>query len=465
MQAQFSQQTNAQTPRVYYQYTCEGFRIAPYGNFLGSNCDEYGVVFDVWDVYTEQQGRSGRFARCIPVRFYPIPSMERPMPIFKAVSLAAQEPQHTPSAVHENPPCEDSDIERITDNDQVGYVKSDELSAPSTDLFKASPELLSLLIDKTAESAACALTSKLTQKSEPLDPEEASRYSLITLGSSAAAVSSSDQSTQEEPVNSTVEPASARPIKSAGWQPTLRERDSLMIGTCYSKGGHYFAGQEHVQKRLDFFFRICQFFEEKRSDIQGFRVINETWAERQYVPYVPRQSPLSRKKAVVFENAHISIFPKIILVKDKTKGKETKYQLRDHVIKYLGINGSEHTTTVNYLLNVCDSAPSFLNEIDSLMENSPQTIGMRSIAVDLFNRIIKGSLNAEGAAKKFAQQYHQKLDVLKADLKGEQNPYPKSSYNYKDFELLRARQEKSMDCLEGMLSAKKAWCQLRNFKN
>ena len=165
----------------------------------------------------------------------------------------------------------------------------------------------------------------------------------------------------------------------------------------------------------------------------------------------------------MFENAHISIFPKIILVKENAEGDEIKYQLRDHVIKYIGINGSEHITTVNYLLNICDSAPSFLNEIDSLMENSPNTIGMRSIAVNLFNQIIKGSLNAEGAAKKFAKQYHEKLEVLKTDLKGTKNPYPKCSYNYKDFELLIARQEKSMDCLEGMLSANKAWHRLRNF--
>jgi hypothetical protein len=321
----------------------------------------------------------------------------------------------------------------ITDSEEVGYVGA----IRATTLL--APEVIEMAAQRAQERQGAWASPKMA------------RQPLSTPLGAAKSETSSRQDSQANKKKTFVETAPLKPTweerKMHGGQVSCRLRDPLDIGVCFPSEELCSAGKQHMLKRLQIFYSICLFFEKNRSFFQEFEVLDETWGSIQYFPNNNHFEYKSQQ--FEYQNAHISIFPKILLVKKGNQERE-KFQLSDCPITYHHVDGRRLQTTMHHLLNVCDFAPRFINDIDCLAEVNPYRRGARHCGKNLFNRIIHENYSTYEAMEEFSQIYEKDLLLIQEQLNKEANPYERQR-NEESFTYLQQNKSPAHKCLRGMI--------------
>ena len=148
---------------------------------------------------------------------------------------------------------------------------------------------------------------------------------------------------------------------------------------------------KHAQKRLEIFFKLCQFIENNSKFFESHEfpltcMINQFKALKSYTSK-QEVYPLDK----YFVEAHISFYPNLACF-------ETRNQIA--FVKGGRIDLGGTAVNVDEMLNLTDRIPRGLNDIDAVCEAYLRLDGMR-----LFNAISRGKMTAVQASKAFAKKY------------------------------------------------------------
>jgi hypothetical protein len=236
-------------------------------------------------------------------------------------------------------------------------------------------------------------------------PEERASSTLSPTATPFLPINFSKEKQQPQQASSKESSAPKTPLTTAGKQQAaefldiepyfesntkekIREISPINFGAQYQLDQLSFSGKEHIEKRLQLFYSTCLYFEANRAEFRnrGLVLVHEgVRATHQYIPGKYKKADKIDEQGD-YQFAHMSYLPTITALNPKTEKRyRIKYEVR--LPRTIVPGGQIPETTMGVLLNICDTVPAVVNDIDSLFEKNRE---MRLTIIGLWNQVING---------------------------------------------------------------------------